>query len=45
VVWLGCFLMLLGSRSAFFLSHRNQPAFALFFDALSKDLGESKNDK
>jgi len=61
VVWLGCFLMVIGSCGAFFLSHRrlwvtiqpltkgvgvklggsahrNQPAFALFFDSLRKDL-------
>jgi len=61
VVWLGCFLMVVGSCGAFFLSHRrlwvtiqplakgvgvklggsahrNQPAFALYFDTLKKDL-------
>ncbi|MBP1599119.1 MAG: cytochrome c biosis protein ResB, partial [Acidobacteria bacterium] len=61
VVWLGCFLLVVGSCGAFFLSHRrlwvtiqplakgvgvklggsahrNQPAFALYFDTLKKDL-------
>ncbi|MHB8707251.1 MAG: cytochrome c biogenesis protein ResB [Desulfuromonadales bacterium] len=64
VVWLGCFLMVIGSCGAFFLSHRrlwvviqpkgsgvsvklggsahrNQPAFALYFDALKKDLNDA----
>jgi cytochrome c biogenesis protein len=64
VVWLGCLLIVLGSCSAFFLSHRriwitiqpldkgigvkvggnahrNQPAFALYFDELKKDLNDA----
>ena len=64
VVWLGCLLLVLGSCSAFFLSHRriwvsiqeidkgvgvkfggaahrNQPAFALFFDELKKDFDDA----
>ncbi len=64
VVWLGCFLMVVGSCGAFFLSHRrlwvtiqplakgvgvklggsahrNQPAFALYFDRLKKDLNDA----
>ncbi len=64
VVWLGCLLIVLGSMSAFFLSHRrlwvqiqpldkgvgvkfggnahrNQPAFALFFDELKKELNDA----
>jgi cytochrome c biogenesis protein len=64
VVWLGCFLMVVGSCGAFFLSHRrlwvtiqplnkgvgvkfggsahrNQPAFALYFDTLKKDLNDA----
>ena len=64
VVWLGCLLIVLGSMSAFFLSHRrlwvkiqpldkgvgvkiggsahrNQPAFALFFDELKKDFDDT----
>jgi len=64
VVWLGCFLMVAGSLTAFFWSHRrfwvtiqqlengvgvkfggaahrNQPAFALFFDELKKDLNDT----
>ena len=68
VVWLGCFLMILGSCGAFFLSHRrlwvtlqpegngvrvkiggnahrNQPAFALYFDALKKDLNDALASK
>jgi cytochrome c biogenesis protein len=68
VVWLGCFLMVVGSCGAFFLSHRrlwvtiqpqgngvsvklggsahrNQPAFALNFDALKKDLNDALANK
>ena len=69
VVWFGCFLMVLGSCGAFFLSHRrlwaviqpldkkgvgvklggsahrNQPAFALFFDSLRKDLNADLSGK
>ncbi|MHB8708080.1 MAG: cytochrome c biogenesis protein ResB [Desulfuromonadales bacterium] len=68
VVWLGCFLMVVGSCGAFFLSHRrlwvtiqplakgvgvklggsahrNQPAFALYFDTLRKDLNDTLADK
>jgi cytochrome c biogenesis protein len=69
VVWLGCFLMVIGSCGAFFLSHRrlwltiqpldkkglgvklggsahrNQPAFALFFDSLRKDLNADLSGK
>jgi cytochrome c biogenesis protein len=69
VVWLGCFLMVVGSCGAFFLSHRrlwitiqpldkkgfgvklggsahrNQPAFALFFDGLRKDLNAALADQ
>ena len=68
VVWLGCFLMVIGSCGAFFLSHRrlwvviqpkgsgvsvklggsahrNQPAFALYFDALKKDLNDALASK
>ncbi len=64
VVWLGCFLIVIGSMAAFFWSHRrlwvsiqpldngvgvkfggtahrNQPAFALFFDELKKDLNDT----
>lgn len=64
VVWIGCFLLVAGSMSAFFWSHRrlwvtiqpldqgvgvklggtahrNQPAFALYFDELKKDLKET----
>jgi cytochrome c biogenesis protein len=64
VVWLGCFLMVVGSLGAFFLSHRrlwvtiqplskgvgvklggsahrNQPAFALYFDGLRKELNDT----
>lgn len=70
VVWVGCLLIVLGSMSAFFLSHRriwvtiqpletgiggkngigvkiggsahrNQPAFALFFDELKKDFDDT----
>lgn len=64
VVWLGCLLIVFGSMSAFFLSHRriwvniqplekgigvkiggsahrNQPAFALFFDELKKDFNDT----
>ncbi len=68
VVWLGCFLMVIGSFGAFFFSHRrlwlviqakgegvgirfggsahrNQPAFALNFDTLKKDLATALTDK
>ena len=68
VVWLGCFLMVLGSCGAFFFSHRrlwvtiqplnkgigvklggsahrNQPAFALYFDTLKKDLNDALANK
>ena len=68
VVWLGCFLMVVGSCGAFFLSHRrlwvtiqhlnkgvgvkvggsahrNQPAFALYFDKLRKDLNDALANK
>lgn len=68
VVWLGCFLMVVGSCGAFFLSHRrlwvtiqpkgngisvklggnahrNQPAFALYFDTLKKDLNDALASK
>ncbi|TLM67213.1 MAG: cytochrome c biogenesis protein ResB [Deltaproteobacteria bacterium] len=68
VVWLGCFLMVLGSCGAFFLSHRrlwvtiqplnkgvgvklggsahrNQPAFALYFDTLRTELNAALADK
>ena len=68
VVWLGCFLMVIGSCGAFFLSHRrlwvtirpkgdgvsvklggsahrNQPAFALYFDALKKDINDALASK
>ncbi len=64
VVWLGCLLIVLGSCSAFFFSHRriwvsiqqldkgigvkyggnahrNQPAFALYFDELKKDFDDT----
>jgi len=70
VVWLGCLLIVFGSMSAFFLSHRriwvniqplgtesrgekgigvkfggnahrNQPAFALYFDELKKDFDDT----
>ena len=68
VVWAGCFLMVLGSMTAFFLSHRriwvtlqpvekgigvrlgglahrNQPAFALYFDELIKDFHNTLAEK
>ncbi|MHB8707740.1 MAG: cytochrome c biogenesis protein ResB [Desulfuromonadales bacterium] len=68
VVWLGCFLMVVGSCGAFFLSHRrlwvtiqplakgvgvklggsahrNQPAFALYFDTLRKELNDALANK
>mgnify|MGYP000160571701 CR=1 FL=1 len=68
VVWLGCLLMVLGSMTAFFLSHRrlwvtlqplekgvgvrigglahrNQPAFTLYFDELTKDFNASLAEK
>ncbi len=64
VVWFGCLLIVLGSCSAFFFSHRriwvniqplskgigvkiggaahrNQPAFALYFDELKKDFNDA----
>jgi cytochrome c biogenesis protein len=64
VVWLGSFLLVAGSMTAFFWSHRrlwvtiqtlengigvkfggaahrNQPAFALYFDELKKDLNDA----
>ena len=64
VVWFGCLLIVLGSCSAFFFSHRriwvsiqeldkgigvkiggnahrNQPAFALYFDELKKDFDDA----
>jgi len=64
VVWLGCLLIVLGSCSAFFFSHRriwvsiqpldkgigvklggnahrNQPAFALYFDELKKEFDDT----
>lgn len=64
VVWLGCLLIVLGSCSAFFFSHRriwvsiqqldkgvgvkyggnahrNQPAFAIYFDELKKDFDDT----
>ena len=68
VVWLGCFLMVFGSLSAFFFSHRriwvrlsredgktlvqvaasahrNQPAFALKFEELKKQIEDTIENK
>ena len=68
VVWTGCFMMVMGSLIAFFLSHRrlwvtlqplekgigvrfgglahrNQPAFALYFDELKKDFHTTLAEK
>lgn len=68
IVWLGCFLMVFGSMSAFFFSHRrvwirlteedgktlvqlaanahrNQPAFALKFEDLKKQIEDTIENK